>query len=84
MRLPAFSCFPRPGHGLSGTNYSTDGDGKSIPTAPIPNTFSRLNLLVDWVEKKAAPPMSVTVTAREPQSSDVFLSDVSQVCERSG
>jgi feruloyl esterase len=40
-----------------------DGEGKSIPTAPIPNAFSRLNLLVDWVEKNVAPSMSVTVTA---------------------
>ena len=86
-KVDAFARFfvlPQAGHGLSGTNYSTDGEGKSIPTAPIPNTFSRLNLLVDWVEKKAAPPMSVTVTAKEPQSSDVFLSDVSEVCKRSG
>jgi hypothetical protein len=54
--------LPQTGHGLSGTNYSVDGEGKSIPTAPIPNAFSRLNLLVDWVEKKTAPPLSVTVT----------------------
>jgi feruloyl esterase len=54
--------LPQANHGLAGTNYSVDGEGKSIPTAPIPNTFSRLNLLVDWVEKKVAPPMSVTVT----------------------
>jgi feruloyl esterase len=53
--------LPQTGHGLSGTNYSVDGEGKSIPTAPIPNAFSRLNLLVDWVEKKTAPPLSVTV-----------------------
>jgi hypothetical protein len=57
-----FFVLPQAGHGLSGTNYSMDGDGKSIPTAPIPSTFSRLNLLMDWVEKKVAPPMSVTVT----------------------
>ncbi len=57
-----FFVVPQTGHGLSGTNYSTDGDGKSIPTAPIPSSFSRLNLLMDWVEKKVAPPMSVTVT----------------------
>ena len=60
-----FFVLPQTGHGLSGTNYSTDGEGKSIPTSPVPNTFSRLNLLMDWVEKKAAPPMSVTVTAKE-------------------
>ncbi len=62
-RFARFFVLPQTGHGLSGTNYSTDGNGKSIPVAPIPSTFSRLNLLMDWVEKKAAPPMSVTVTA---------------------
>jgi feruloyl esterase len=67
-KVDAFARFfvlPQTGHGLSGTNYSTDGEGKSIPTAPIPSAFSRLNLLVDWVEKKSAPPMSVTVTAKD-------------------
>lgn len=54
--------LPQTGHGLSGKNYDVDGEGKSIPTAAIPSTFSRLNLLVDWVEKKTAPPLSVTVT----------------------
>jgi hypothetical protein len=58
-----FFVLPQTGHGLSGTNYSVDGDGKSIPTAPIPNAFSRFSLLVDWVENKEAPSMSVTVTA---------------------
>jgi hypothetical protein len=65
-KVDAFARFfvlPQTGHGLSGTNYSVDGEGKSIPTAPIPNAFSRLNLLVDWVEKNVAPSMSVTVTA---------------------
>jgi hypothetical protein len=63
-KFARFFVLPQTGHGLSGTNYSTDGDGKSIPTAPIPNTFSRLNLLMDWVEKKVTPPMSVVVTAK--------------------
>jgi len=58
-----FFVLPQSGHGLSGTNYSVDGEGKSIPTAPVPNTFSRFNLLIDWVEKKTPPPMAVTVTA---------------------
>jgi hypothetical protein len=58
-----FFVLPQTGHGLSGTNYSVDGEGKTIPTAPIPNAFSRLNLLVDWVEKNAAPAKSVVVTA---------------------
>jgi hypothetical protein len=54
--------LPQANHGLSGMNYSVDGDGKSIPAVPIPNMYNRLGLLVDWVEKKVAPPMSVTVT----------------------
>jgi pimeloyl-ACP methyl ester carboxylesterase len=57
-----FFVLPQASHGLDRTNYSVDGEGRSIPTAPIPSTFSRLNLLVDWVEKKVEPPMSVTVT----------------------
>jgi hypothetical protein len=61
-KFARFFVLPQTGHGLSGTNYSTDGDGKAIPTAPIPNSFSRLNLLVDWVEKNAAPWRSLTVT----------------------
>jgi feruloyl esterase len=55
--------LPQTGHGLSGNNYSVDGEGKSIPVAPIPNTFSRLNLLIDWVEKNQAPLKSVVVNA---------------------
>jgi hypothetical protein len=57
-----FFVLPQTGHGLSGSNYSTDGEGKTIPSAAIPSSFSRLNLLMDWVEKKTAPPMSVEVT----------------------
>ncbi len=66
-KVDAFARFfvlPQAGHGLTGTNYSMDGEGKSIPTAPIPSSFSRLNLLMDWVEKKTAPPKSVTVTGK--------------------
>jgi hypothetical protein len=54
--------LPQANHGLSGTNYSVDGEGKSVPARPIPNTYNRLGLLLDWVERNAPPPMSVTVT----------------------
>jgi hypothetical protein len=39
--------LPQANHGLGGTNYSADGNGKSIPAAPIPNAYNRLGLLVD-------------------------------------
>jgi len=57
--------IPQTGHGLNGTSYSVDGDGKSIPTAPIPSTWDRVSLLINWVERGVAPAMSETVTAGE-------------------
>jgi hypothetical protein len=57
--------MPQTGHGLSGTNYITDGEGKTMASAPIPNRFDQLQLLFDWVENNKAPEMSVTVTAGE-------------------
>jgi pimeloyl-ACP methyl ester carboxylesterase len=57
-----FFVIPQAGHGLSGSNYAVDGDGKTIPTAPIPNTFNRLGVLTDWVEKGMTPAKSLTVT----------------------
>jgi len=58
-----FFVLPQTGHGLSGTNYSVDGEGKPINVAPVPNAFSRFELLVNWVEKNTPPPKAVTVKA---------------------
>ena len=55
--------LPQTGHGLTGTNYTTDGDGKNLEAKPIPNTFDRLALLTDWVEKGVALGKSIKVTA---------------------
>ena len=60
-----FYVLPQTGHGLTGTNYTTDGDGKKLEAKPIPNTFDRLAMLTDWVEKGVAPSKSVKVTAGE-------------------
>src|SRR5436190_23893242 len=60
-----FYVMPQTGHGLSGANYAVDGEGKAIPSAPIPNRYDQVGLLFDWVEKGAAPGMSVPVTAGE-------------------
>lgn len=57
--------LPQTGHGLTGNNYTTDGDGKTIDSKPIPNTFDRVAMLTDWVEKGIAPGKSVKVTAGE-------------------
>jgi feruloyl esterase len=65
-RLDAFArlfVMPQAGHGLSGRNYGFDGEGKAVPVAPIPNAFDRFALLANWVERKAAPGLSVVVSA---------------------
>jgi|SRR5690242_19245724 len=58
-----FYVLPQTGHGLSGTNYATDGDGKQIESKPIPNMWDRFALLVDWVENGKAPGKSIKVNA---------------------
>jgi hypothetical protein len=58
-----FFVLPQTDHGLSGRNYGVDGDGKEIPVQPIPNTYNRLGLIVDWVENGKPPGKSVPVTA---------------------
>jgi feruloyl esterase len=58
-----FYVLPQTGHGLSGTNYGVDGEGRTIAARPIPNTFDRVTLLTDWVEKGTAPGKSIKVTA---------------------
>jgi hypothetical protein len=55
--------IPQANHGLSGRNAAVDGEGKTIEVAPIPNTFDRVRLLFDWVERKIPPPPTVIVTA---------------------
>jgi hypothetical protein len=57
--------IPQVGHGLTGRNYETDGEGKTIPATAIPSTWDRVSLLTEWVEKGVAPKMSETVTGGE-------------------
>ena len=60
-----FWVLPQTGHGLSGSTYNVDGDGKEIAVQAIPNTYDRLGLIVDWVENGKAPGKQVKVTADE-------------------
>ena len=53
--------LPQTGHGLTGANYPTSGDGKELPVAPIPNTLDRVSLLMDWVERRIVPSRSPVV-----------------------
>jgi feruloyl esterase len=60
-----FFVMPQTGHGLTGTNHTVNGEGRTIPALPIPNRYDQLGLLFDWVEKSVAPSMSVTVAAND-------------------
>jgi feruloyl esterase len=62
-RFARLFVMPQAGHGLSGASYGVDGDGRTIPSLPIPNRYDQLGLLFDWVERGVAPPLTVTVTA---------------------
>jgi pimeloyl-ACP methyl ester carboxylesterase len=62
-RFARFFVLPQTGHGLSGASYSMDGDGNKVETQPIPNTFDRLTILTEWVEKNVAPGKSIKVTS---------------------
>lgn len=64
-RFARFFVMPQAGHGLSGTSYGVTGEGRRIPTAPIPNRYDQLGMLIQWVENGVAPAMSTTVTAGE-------------------
>ena len=57
--------IPQANHGLSGRNAAVSGEGTPLPVAPIPNTFDRVQMLFDWVERGVAPPQSAVVTAGE-------------------
>ena len=60
-----FFVIPQVGHGLRGSNYAVDGSGKTIPVNPIPSTFDRVQMLVDWVEHGTVPGASIAATAGE-------------------
>lgn len=57
-----FYVIPQTGHGLTGSSYTKDGDGQTIPAAQIPSRFDRVSMLLDWVEKGTAPAKSAAVT----------------------
>jgi feruloyl esterase len=65
-RFARLFVMPQTGHGLTGSNYGVDGNGRTIPSQPIPNRYDQIALLLEWVENNVAPGMSVTVTASAP------------------
>ena len=58
-----FFVIPQTGHGLSGTSYSINGDGQTIPVTPIPSQYDRMGVLMAWVEKNQAPAKTLVLTS---------------------
>ena len=79
-RFARFFVMPQTGHGLSGTSYAMDGDGKTVPPRPIPNRYDQLGLLFDWVENGRAGHVGDGDGRREEPAA-LFVSDVSRATE---
>ena len=57
-----FFVIPQANHGLAAATADMDGNGRAIPRTALPSAYERFAVLVDWVERRMAPPMSLTVT----------------------
>ena len=57
-----FFVIPQANHGLIARTAGIDGAGHALQPAPLPTDYERFALLVDWVERRAAPGKSVTLT----------------------
>jgi Tannase and feruloyl esterase len=66
-RFARFFVIPQVGHGLTGSVYQTAGDGRSVDAAPIASSYERFAFLTAWVERAAAPAMSLTVQTQDGQ-----------------
>jgi hypothetical protein len=57
-----FFVIPQANHGLAAATADVNGSGKAIPRATLPSAYERFAVLVDWVERRIAPGLSLTVT----------------------
>ena len=60
---------PMTNHGLGGNNFAVNGDGVAIPATAIPNSFDRVQAIVNWVENGVAPPKTALVTSASSMKS---------------
>jgi feruloyl esterase len=53
---------PQANHGLMAATADIDGKGQPVARSPLPSSYERFAVLVDWVERGITPPMSLEVT----------------------
>lgn len=62
-RFARLYVLPNTGHGLTGSSYPVDGLGRTNPSFGVPSAIDRTQMIIDWVERGVAPPMSAEVTS---------------------
>ena len=78
-RFARLFVMPQTGHGLSGTSYTMDGDGKTFAAAPIPNRYDQIGVAVRLGrEQRRAGNVGHRDRGREEPAA-VFVSDVSPI-----
>ena len=60
-----FFVIPQANHGLAARTADVDGSGKTIDRVALPTSYERFALLIDWVERRVAPGMSLTLTGAD-------------------
>lgn len=60
-----FFVIPQANHGLAARTADVDGSGRAIDRVPLPTTYERFAVLIDWVERRIAPaPIVLTGAGR--------------------
>jgi feruloyl esterase len=54
--------IPQGSHGLTGSVYTTTGDGRTVEATPLATSYERFAYLVDWVERGVAPAKTLEVS----------------------
>ena len=60
--------IPQANHGLVAATADMDGAGNAVHRAALPSAYERFAVLVDWVERRTAPAMWLTVTGEGGRS----------------
>jgi ribosomal protein S28E/S33 len=74
--------IPQAGHGLSGSVYGTDGEGRATTPGPVPSDYERFAYLVAWVERGIAPRQALEVSAGGKDAAALLVSDLSKIRQR--
>lgn len=61
-RFARLFVVPQANHGLMAATADIDGNGQAVQRTALPSSYERFAVLVDWVERKIAPPLVLTVT----------------------